>query len=63
MRVAMFGQQTRGHHTLRALLDSGHEVVTAVAHPKSDHVYEKIWDGSVAADCFRTVGGHLTARP
>lgn len=63
MRVAMFGQQTRGHHTLRALLDSGHEVVTAVTHPKSDHVYEKIWDDSVATAGLRTMGGHLTARP
>lgn len=48
MRVVMFGYQTWGHRTLQALLDSDHEVVMAVTHPKSDHVYEKIWDDSVA---------------
>jgi methionyl-tRNA formyltransferase len=48
MRVVMFGYQTWGHRTLQALLDSEHEVVMAVTHPKSDHVYEKIWDDSVA---------------
>jgi len=48
MRVVMFGYQTWGHRTLRALLDSGHEVVLAVTHPKSDHAYEKIWSDSVA---------------
>ncbi|SNS75208.1 methionyl-tRNA formyltransferase [Streptosporangium subroseum] len=48
MRVVMFGYQTWGHRTLQALLDSDHEVVLVVTHPKSDHVYEKIWDDSVA---------------
>ncbi|QXE33477.1 methionyl-tRNA formyltransferase [Streptomyces sp. GMY02] len=48
MRVVMFGYQTWGHRTLQALLDSEHEVVLVVTHPKSDHVYEKIWDDSVA---------------
>ncbi|MGO1056267.1 methionyl-tRNA formyltransferase [Crossiella sp. CA198] len=48
MRVAMFGYQTWGHRTLRALLASEHEVVLVVTHPKSDHAYEKIWDDSVA---------------
>ncbi|MFC8195123.1 methionyl-tRNA formyltransferase [Streptomyces sp. NPDC060006] len=48
MRVVMFGYQTWGHRTLQALLESDHEVVLAVTHPKSDHVYEKIWDDSVA---------------
>ncbi|NLU73380.1 methionyl-tRNA formyltransferase [Streptomyces sp. HNM0575] len=48
MRVAMFGYQTWGHRTLKALLDSRHEVVLVVTHPKSDHVYEKIWGDSVA---------------
>lgn len=48
MRIAMFGYQTWGHRTLRALLDSGHEVCLVVTHPKSDHVYEKVWDDSVA---------------
>ncbi|MFG1685723.1 methionyl-tRNA formyltransferase [Nonomuraea sp. NPDC049269] len=48
MRVVMFGYQTWGHRTLRALLDSGHDVILAVTHPKSEHAYEKIWDDSVA---------------
>ncbi|MBG0830158.1 methionyl-tRNA formyltransferase [Planomonospora sp. ID67723] len=48
MRIAMFGYQTWGHRTLQALLDSGHEIVLVVTHPRSDHAYEKIWDDSVA---------------
>ncbi|GAB3959762.1 hypothetical protein GCM10027614_79980 [Micromonospora vulcania] len=48
MRVIMFGYQTWGHRTLQALLNSEHEVVLVVTHPKSDHAYEKIWDDSVA---------------
>jgi methionyl-tRNA formyltransferase len=44
----MLGYQTWGHRTLRALLDSHHDVVLAVTHPASDHAYEKIWDDSVA---------------
>ncbi|GAQ60484.1 methionyl-tRNA formyltransferase [Streptomyces scabiei] len=48
MRIAMFGYQTWGHRTLRALLDSGHEVALVVTHPQSDHAYEKIWNDSVA---------------
>ena len=48
MRVVTFGYQTWGHRTLQALLDSEHEVALAVTHPKSDHVYEKIWSDSVA---------------
>ncbi|GLW47031.1 methionyl-tRNA formyltransferase [Streptomyces sp. NBRC 14336] len=48
MRVVMFGYQTWGHRTLQALLDSEHEVVLVVTHPKSDHVYERIWSDSVA---------------
>ncbi|MHA6757723.1 methionyl-tRNA formyltransferase [Streptacidiphilus sp. PAMC 29251] len=48
MRVVTFGYQTWGHRTLQALLGSGHEVVLAVTHPKSEHAYEKIWDDSVA---------------
>ncbi|MFD6550202.1 methionyl-tRNA formyltransferase [Streptomyces sp. NPDC058398] len=48
MRVVMFGYQTWGHRTLQALLESGHQVVLAVTHPKSEHAYEKIWDDSVA---------------
>uniref|UniRef100_A0AAU3H2A4 Methionyl-tRNA formyltransferase n=1 Tax=Streptomyces sp. NBC_01401 TaxID=2903854 RepID=A0AAU3H2A4_9ACTN len=48
MRVVMFGYQTWGHRTLRALLDSDHEVVAVVTHPRSEHAYEKIWSDSVA---------------
>ncbi|MFJ3882544.1 methionyl-tRNA formyltransferase [Streptomyces sp. NPDC090077] len=48
MRVVMFGYQTWGHRTLKALLESAHEVVMVVTHPKSEHAYEKIWSDSVA---------------
>ncbi|MFC3998915.1 methionyl-tRNA formyltransferase [Nocardiopsis sediminis] len=48
MRIVMFGYQTWGHRTLRALLDSEHEVVLVVTHPESDHAYERIWSDSVA---------------
>lgn len=48
MRVVMFGYQTWGHRTLRALLESEHEVALVVTHPASDHAYEKIWSDSVA---------------
>ncbi|WOX08092.1 methionyl-tRNA formyltransferase [Streptomyces sp. N50] len=48
MRVVMLGYQTWGHRTLQALLDSDHEVVLVVTHPKSEHAYEKIWGDSVA---------------
>jgi methionyl-tRNA formyltransferase len=48
MRVVMFGYQTWGHRTLRALLGSSHDVVRVVTHPRSEHAYEKIWDDSVA---------------
>ena len=48
MRIVMFGYQTWGHRTLRALLDSEHEVALAVTHPPSEHAYERIWSDSVA---------------
>ncbi|MCP2163261.1 methionyl-tRNA formyltransferase [Goodfellowiella coeruleoviolacea] len=48
MRIVMFGYQTWGHRTLRALLDSPHEVALVVTHPRSDHAYERIWSDSVA---------------
>jgi len=48
MRVVMFGYQTWGHRTLRALLDSEHEVALVVTHPASEHAYERIWSDSVA---------------
>ncbi|GIG56505.1 methionyl-tRNA formyltransferase [Longispora fulva] len=48
MRVVMFGYQTWGHRTLRALLESDHDVALVVTHPASDHAYERIWSDSVA---------------
>ena len=48
MRVAMFGYQTWGHRTLKALLDAGHDVRLVVTHPPSEHAYERIWSDSVA---------------
>jgi methionyl-tRNA formyltransferase len=48
MRVAIFGYQTWGHRTLQTLLESHHEVVLVVTHPRSDHPYERIWSDSVA---------------
>jgi len=48
VRVVMFGYQTWGHRTLRALLESDHEVALVVTHPPSDHPYERIWSDSVA---------------
>ncbi|MDQ3406436.1 MAG: methionyl-tRNA formyltransferase [Actinomycetota bacterium] len=48
MRVVMFGFQTWGHRTLRALLDSEHDVAMVVTHPRGDGVYEKVWNDSVA---------------
>lgn len=47
MRVALFGFQTWGHRVLEHLLDSKHEVVLVVTHPRSDHAYESIWSDSV----------------
>jgi methionyl-tRNA formyltransferase len=48
MRVVMLGYQTWGHRTLQALLDSSHEVVLVVTHPRSEHAYERIWGDNVA---------------
>ena len=48
MRVVMFGYQTWGHRTLRALLESEHDVALVVTHPPSSHAYERIWSDSVA---------------
>lgn len=64
MRVATFGYQTWGHRTLQAALDSEHEVVLAVTHPRSDHAYETIWSDSVE-DLARANGipVHLAKRP
>jgi len=48
MRVVLFGFQTWGHRTLRALIESEHEVVLVVTHPAGDGAYEKVWSDSVA---------------
>ena len=61
MRVAMFGYQTWGHRTLRALIDSDHEVAMVVTHPRSEHAYEKIWSDSVA-DLAREHGIEVLVR-
>lgn len=47
MRVVMFGFQTWGHKTLTALLESEHDVVMVVTHPRGDGAYERIWADSV----------------
>ena len=48
MRVVMFGYQTWGHRTLKALLDSEHDVVSVVTHHPGGGVYERVWSDSVA---------------
>jgi methionyl-tRNA formyltransferase len=48
MRVVVFGFQTWGHRTLRALLESDHEVVMVVTHPAGGGAYERVWSDSVA---------------
>lgn len=48
MRVVLFGFQTWGHRTLKALIESDHEVVLVVTHPAGDGAYEKVWSDSVA---------------
>ncbi|MEV4707050.1 methionyl-tRNA formyltransferase [Actinoplanes sp. NPDC049316] len=47
MRVVMFGFQTWGHRTLQALLESEHDVVMVVTHPRGEGAYEKVWPDSV----------------
>jgi methionyl-tRNA formyltransferase len=49
VRVVFMGYQTWGHRVLDALIKSTHEVPLVITHPDSGHVYEKIWDDSVAA--------------
>ncbi|MFQ6398382.1 methionyl-tRNA formyltransferase [Nocardia sp. KC 131] len=47
MRIVSFGFQTWGRETLRALIESEHEVVLSVTHPASEHSYKGIWSDSV----------------
>lgn len=47
MRVVMFGYQTWGHRTLRALLESEHDIVAVVTHPRGEGAYERVWSDSV----------------
>ncbi|MCJ1708517.1 methionyl-tRNA formyltransferase [Microbacterium sp. VKM Ac-2923] len=64
MRVVVFGFQTWGHRTLRAIMDSSHEVVLAVTHPVGNSAYEQMWADSVE-DLARGAGipVHVTKRP
>ncbi|MFF0814747.1 methionyl-tRNA formyltransferase [Rhodococcus sp. NPDC003318] len=64
MKVATLGYQTWGHRTLQALVDSTHEVVLAVTHPKSDHAYEKMWADSVAdLAAAHEIPVHIATKP
>ncbi len=47
MRVVTFGYQTWGQRTLAALIESDHDVVLAVTHPRSEHSYKSLWSDSV----------------
>ncbi len=63
MRVVMFGFQTWGFHTLRALIDLGHEVVLAVTHPASEQSYNAIFSESVEQLAVRRgIPVHVTER-
>jgi methionyl-tRNA formyltransferase len=48
MRIVFMGYQTWGHRVLEALLKSEHEVPLVITHPTSNHIYETIWNDSVA---------------
>jgi methionyl-tRNA formyltransferase len=63
MRIVMFGFQTWGCKTLRALIDLDHEVVLVVTHPASEHSYKAISSDSVE-ELARAHGipVHLTER-
>jgi methionyl-tRNA formyltransferase len=63
MRIVMFGFQTWGCKTLRALIDLDHEVVLVVTHPASEHSYKAIFSDSVE-ELARAHGipVHLTER-
>ena len=63
MRIVMFGFQTWGYKTLRALIDLDHEVVLAVTHPASEDSYRAVFSDSVE-DLARAnrIPVHLTAR-
>ncbi|MDK4291110.1 hypothetical protein QPX23_10375, partial [Corynebacterium pseudodiphtheriticum] len=47
MRVAVFSYQPWGHRTLSAIISAGYSAVLVVAHPASDHPYERMWADSV----------------
>ena len=63
MRIVMFGFQTWGYKTLRALIDLDHEVVLAVTHPASEDSYRAVFSDSVE-DLARAnrIPVHLTER-
>jgi methionyl-tRNA formyltransferase len=47
MRVVSFGLQTWGFSTREALIDPGHEVALAVAHPAGELSYKAIFSQPV----------------
>lgn len=47
MRVVFLGFQTWGLVTLKAVLDSGHEVLATITHPESDKEHELSFNDSV----------------
>jgi methionyl-tRNA formyltransferase len=63
MRIVMFGFQTWGYKTLRALIELDHEVVLAVTHPASGESYRAVFSDSVE-ELARAHGiqVHLTER-
>jgi len=63
MRIVMFGFQTWGYKTLRALIELDHEVVLAVTHPASEESYRAVFSDSVE-ELARAHGipVHLTER-
>ena len=63
MRIVMFGFQTWGYKTLRALIDLDHQVVLAITHPASEDSYRAVFSDSVE-DLARAnrIPVHLTAR-
>ena len=63
MRVVMFGFQTWGFNTLRALIDLDHEVLLTVTHPASEQSYKAIFSDSVEELArAHSIPVHLTDR-
>ncbi|KKC05574.1 methionyl-tRNA formyltransferase [Mycobacterium nebraskense] len=47
MRIVFFGFQTWGYRTLKALIETDHNVLLAVSHPSSEESYKAIWSAPV----------------